>query len=347
MEFSAGEICKLLNGEIEGDAGVKVSRLSRIEDGQAGSLSFLANPKYQSYIYTTLASVVIVNRNFVAEKSVPCTLIRVDDAYSAFSILLERYNTMKLNKKGIENPSFISETVKLGEDVYVGAFAYIGSNATIGNNVKIYPQVYIGDNVSIGDNTTLFAGVKIYADCVIGNNVTIHSSTVIGSDGFGFAPQNDGSFNKVSQIGNVIIEDDVEIGSNTSIDRATIGSTIIRQGVKLDNLIQIAHNVEIGDHTVIASQAGISGSTKIASQCIIGGQVGIVGHITIAKGTQINAKSGVAKSIKEENKQWNGSPATSFRDSLKSQAVLRRLPELERKIEDLEQILKELKQTTL
>jgi UDP-3-O-[3-hydroxymyristoyl] glucosamine N-acyltransferase len=269
----------------------------------------------------------------------------VEDAYSAFSVLLEKYNTIKLNKYGIEDPSFISKTAKVGADCYIGAFAYIGSHAVIGNNVKIYPQVYIGDNVTVADNTTLFSGAKIYSDCIIGANVIIHSGCVIGSDGFGFAPQTDGSFQKVAQIGNVIVEDNVEVGSNTSIDRATIGSTIIRKGVKLDNLIQIAHNAEIGDNTVIASQSGVSGSTRIGENCIIGGQVGIVGHINIAKGSQINAKSGISKSITEENKQWNGTPVSPFRDSLKMQAVYRRLPELEKRIEELEQLLRDLKET--
>ncbi len=345
MQFKAIEICVLLNGELEGNPDEVVYSLAKIEEGQKGALSFLANPKYEPYLYTTEASVVIINKSLVLEKQVSSTLIRVDDAYSAFSVLLEKYNTIKLNKYGIEDPSFISKTAKLGSDCYVGAFAYIGNNAVIGNNVKIYPQVYVGDNVTIADNTTLFAGTKVYSDCVIGANVIIHSGCVIGSDGFGFAPQADGSYQKVAQIGNVIIEDDVEIGSNTSIDRATIGSTVIKKGVKLDNLIQIAHNVEIGSNTVIASQSGVSGSTRIGENCIVGGQVGIVGHINIAKGSQINAKSGISKSITEENKQWNGAPVSPFRDSLKMQAVYRRLPELEKRIEELEQLIRDLKET--
>ncbi len=347
MQFTATEICVLLNGELEGNPNEVVNTLSKIEEGRIGSLSFLSNPKYEPYLYTTRASVVIINKNLELEKPVNATLIRVDNPYTAFSILLEKYNTIKLNKKGIEEPNYISSSVQMGKDCYVGAFAYIGKDVVIGDNVKIYPQTYIGDNVFIADNTTLFSGVKIYSDCVIGKNVIIHSGCVIGSDGFGFAPQADGSYQKVAQIGNVVIEDNVEIGSNTSIDRATIGSTIIHKGVKLDNLIQIAHNVEIGENTVIASQSGISGSTKVGEQCIIGGQVGIVGHITIAKGSQINAKSGISKSITEENKQWNGAPVSPFRDSLKMQAVYRRLPDLEKKIEELEQLLRDLKQTTL
>ncbi len=345
MQFKATEICVLLNGELEGNPDVVVSSLAKIEEGRNGALSFLSNPKYEPYLYSTEASVVIVNKSLVLEKPVQATLIRVEDAYSAFSILLEKYNTIKLNKQGIEEPNFISKTAKIGKDCYIGAFAYIGHNVIIGDNVKIYPQAYVGDNSVIEDGTTLFAGVKVYSDCSIGKNVIIHSGAVIGSDGFGFAPQADGSFQKVAQIGNVIIEDDVEIGSNTSIDRATIGSTIIKKGVKLDNLIQIAHNVEIGNNTVIASQSGISGSTRVGENCIIGGQVGIVGHISIAKGSQINAKSGISKSITEENKQWNGAPVSPFRDSLKMQAVYRRLPDLEKKIEELEQKLRDLKQT--
>lgn len=345
MQFKAIEICVLLNGELEGNPDEVVFSLAKIEEGAPGALSFLANPKYEPYLYTTEASVVIINKSLVLEKPVKSTLIRVDDAYSAFSVLLEKYNTIKLNKYGIEEPCHISKSAKVGEDCYVGAFAYIGNHAIIGNNVKIYPQVYIGDNVTVADNTTLFAGAKIYSDCVIGSNVIIHSGCVIGSDGFGFAPQADGSFQKVAQIGNVIIEDDVEVGSNTSIDRATIGSTVIKKGVKLDNLIQVAHNVEIGNNTVIASQSGISGSTRIGENCIVGGQVGIVGHIQIAKGSQINAKSGISKSITEENKQWNGAPVSPFRDSLKMQAVYRRLPDLEKRIEELEQMLRDLKET--
>lgn len=345
MQFKAIEICVLLNGELEGNPDEVVYSLAKIEEGKKGSLSFLANPKYEPHLYTTEASVVIINNDLVLEKPVSSTLIRVENAYSAFSVLLEKYNTIKLNKYGIEEPNFISKSAKFGKDCYIGAFAYIGNHATIGNNVKIYPQVYIGDNVTIADGTTLFSGVKVYSDCVIGQNVIVHSGAVIGSDGFGFAPQADGTFQKVAQIGNVIIEDEVEIGSNTSIDRATIGSTVIKKGVKLDNLIQVAHNVEIGDNTVIASQSGISGSTRIGENCIVGGQVGIVGHIHIAKGSQINAKSGISKSITEENKQWNGAPVSPFRDSLKMQAVYRRLPELEKRIEELEQLLRDLKQT--
>jgi UDP-3-O-[3-hydroxymyristoyl] glucosamine N-acyltransferase len=286
---------------------------------------------------------VIVNKDLVLSGPSKATLLRVENAYSAFSILLEKYNTLKLNKTGIEQPSYIHLSAQTGENVYVGAFAYIGPNVKIGNNCKIYPNTYIADNVNIGNNVTLFPGVKIYFDCVIGNNVIIHSGAIVGSDGFGFAPESNGTYKKISQIGNVIIEDDVEIGANTTIDRATLGSTIIRKGVKLDNLIQIAHNVEIGANTVVAAQTGISGSAKIGENCIIGGQAGIVGHISIAKGTQIQAQSGIGRTIKEEGKKWAGSPAVSYSNNMRSQVVINRLPELEKRINELEKIITELK----
>jgi len=331
----------MLQGELDGNPAEVVNALSKIEEGKKGTLSFLSNPKYEHFLYDTQASVVIVNKSLKLEKTVKATLIKVDNAYTAFSVLLDKYNTIKLHKSGIEQPSFISESATIGANCYVGAFAYIGNNVTIGNNVKLYPQVFVGDNVSIADDTTLFAGVKIYSDCVIGKGVIIHAGAVIGSDGFGFAPQVDGTYQKIAQIGNVIIEDLVEIGSNTSIDRATMGSTIIRAGVKLDNLIQVAHNVEIGKNTVIASQTGISGSTHIAENVVLGGQVGVAGHIHVAKGSQIAAQSGITKTVTLENKQWGGSPLALFRDSLKNQAVYRRLPELEKRIEELEQQLKQ------
>lgn len=342
MQFTAKEICLLLNGSLEGNADVKVFELAKIEEAKKGALSFLANPKYEPFLYTTNASVVIVNEDLVLEKPVSATLIKVKDAYSSFSVLLEKYNSIKLHKVGIEQPSFIDPTAKIGKDVYIGAFTYIGAGAVIGNNTKVYPQSYIGDAVQVGAESTLYTGVKIYHDCIIGNNVTIHASAVIGSDGFGFAPQADGSYNKVSQIGNVVIEDNVEVGANTCIDRATMGSTIIRKGVKLDNLIQIAHNAEIGTNTVIASQTGVSGSSKIGESSIIGGQVGIVGHITLAKGTQIQAKSGINKSIEEEGKKWGGAPATTYQNYMRSQVVIQRLPEMERKIEELQKAIAKL-----
>lgn len=341
MQFTAHQIALLLNGTVEGNPDASVNQLAKIEDAVSGTLSFLANPKYEQFLYSTQASIVIVNDDLVLSQPIEATLIRVKDAYSAFSILLEQYNTIKLDKKGIEEQSFIHSTAIIGKNVYIGAFAYIGPNVTIGDSAKIYPHVYLGDNVKIGDGTTLFSGVKVYFDCLIGKNVTIHASTVIGGDGFGFAPQKDGSFSKVSQIGNVIIEDDVEIGSNTCIDRATLGSTIIRKGVKLDNLIQIAHNVEIGENAIVAAQTGISGSAKVGENCILGGQVGVVGHISIGKGSNIGAKSGVNNTIKEENKNWNGVPLTSYRDSLKIQVLMMRLPDMNNKLEELQkQILK-------
>jgi UDP-3-O-[3-hydroxymyristoyl] glucosamine N-acyltransferase len=341
MQFTAQQIGTLLNGTVDGNPDVTVDRLAKIEEATQGCLSFLANMKYEQYLYQTEASIVIVNADFQPTDSHTSTLIRVPDAYSSFSILLDQYNTLKREKSGIEEPSFIHPSAIIGKNVYIGAFAYIGADVKIGDNCKIYPQVYVGDNVEIGSNTTLFPGVKIYYDCKIGSNVTIHSSTVIGSDGFGFAPQADGSYKKVSQIGNVILEDNVEIGSNTSIDRATMGSTVIKKGVKLDNLIQLAHNVEVGENTVIASQTGVSGSTKIAENCIIGGQVGIVGHITLAKGSQIQAKSGISRSIEVEGKKWAGAPATTYNQHMRAQVVSNRLPDLEKRIEELERKLAE------
>lgn len=343
MQFTAHEIGLLLNGNVEGDAQAVVNSLAKIEEATAGSLSFLANPKYEQFLYTTQASVVIVNKDQVLTQPVQATLIRVDNAYSAFSVLLEKYNTIKLNKQGIEQPSFVHPTAQVGKNVYIGAFAYVGPYVKIGDNSKIYPNTYLADNVSVGTGTTIFAGVNIYFDCLIGNNVIIHSGAVVGSDGFGFAPRPDGSYDKISQIGNVVIEDDVEIGANTTIDRATMGSTIIKKGVKLDNLIQIAHNVEIGSNTVIASQTGVSGSAKVGENCIIGGQAGIVGHISIAKGSQIQAKSGISRTITEENKKWAGAPAVSYTDNMRSQVVINRLPELEKRINELEKIIADLR----
>jgi UDP-3-O-[3-hydroxymyristoyl] glucosamine N-acyltransferase len=346
MQFTAQQISFMLNGTVEGDPDVSVNQLAKIEEATAGSLSFLANPKYEQYLYTTNASIVIVNSDLVLSEAVKGTLVRVENAYSAFTVLLEKYNTIKLNKTGIEQPSFIHPSAKIGKNAYVGAFAYIGPGVTIGDNCKIYPNTYIADGVVIGDDVTFYAGVKIYFDCLIGNRVIVHSGTVIGGDGFGFAPNADGSYTKVSQIGNVIVEDDVEVGANTTIDRATLGSTIIRKGVKLDNLIQIAHNVEIGENTVVAAQTGISGSSKIGENCIVGGQVGIVGHINIAKGTQIQAKSGISRSIDIEGKKWAGAPASAYTDHMRSQVVLTRLPDLEKKILELEKIIAELRKET-
>ena len=346
MQFTALEISLLLNGTVEGKPEVTVDQLAKIEEAEEGSLSFLANPKYEQYLYTTKASVVIISIEQVLTEPVASTLIRVENPYVAISVLLEKYNQSKLAKAGIEQPSFIHPSAQIGQDVYIGAFTYIGPNVKIGDHCRIYPNSFLADNVRLANNVTLFAGVKIYFDCVIGNNVIIHSGVIIGGDGFGFAPQADGSYQKVSQIGNVIIEDDVEVGANTTIDRATMGSTIIRKGVKLDNLIQIAHNVEIGPNTVVAAQTGISGSTKIGENVILGGQVGVVGHINIAKGSQVQAQSGISRSINEENKKWAGAPATNYQDHMRSQVVLMRLPEIEKKIVALEKQLAMLQQET-
>ncbi|HTD99306.1 MAG TPA: UDP-3-O-(3-hydroxymyristoyl)glucosamine N-acyltransferase [Mucilaginibacter sp.] len=343
MQFTAQDISFMLKGTVEGNPQATVNQLAKIEEADAGSLSFLANPKYEQYLYTTDASVVIVNSDLVLTEPVKATLIRVENAYTAFSVLLEMYNTIKLNKKGIEQPSFVHSSAQVGEDCYIGAFAYIGPDVKLGNNCRVYPHTYIADNVTIGNNVTLFPGVIVYFDCVIGNNVIIHSNAVIGSDGFGFAPNDDGTYKKISQIGNVILEDEVEVGANTTIDRATMGSTIIRKGAKLDNLIQIAHNVEIGNNTVIAAQTGISGSTKVAENCIIGGQVGLVGHISIAKGSQIQAQSGVSRSLVEEGKKWAGAPAISYLSNQRSQVIVARLPEVEKRILELERALAELR----
>src|SRR5690606_20640587 len=319
-----------------------VHDFAKIEEGRAGAISFLANPKYEQYLYSSQSSVIIVNESLSLREEVSATLLRVPDAYQAFATLMQTYQALlegEQNKTGIEQPAFIHESVVLGEDVYVGAFAYISSGVTLGNKVKIHPGAFIGKGVHIGANSIIHAGVKIYEKCVIGSKVLLHAGCVIGADGFGFAEQEDGSYKKIPQMGNVLIEDDVEIGAGTTIDRATLGSTIIRKGVKLDNLIQIAHNVEIGAGTVIAAQTGISGSTKIGKHCIIGGQVGIVGHIQIADGTKINAQSGVAKSITEPNQVITGSPAFDYRSALKSQAVFRHLPEL---TQDVNRIKKKL-----
>jgi UDP-3-O-[3-hydroxymyristoyl] glucosamine N-acyltransferase len=346
MQFTAHELGLILNGTVEGDPLVPVNKLAKIEEAKTGSLSFLANPKYEQYLYSTEASVVIVNYNQVLTGPVKATLIRVENAYSAFTLLLEKYNSLKLDKSGIEQPCFIHPSAQIGENVYIGAFAYIGPNVKIGDNSKVYPHTFVGDDVNIGSNVTLFPGVIVYFDCVIGNNVVVHSGVIVGSDGFGFAPNPDGTYSKISQTGNVILEDDVEVGSNTTIDRATMGSTIIRKGAKLDNLLQVAHNVEIGANTVIAAQTGISGSTKIGDNCVIGGQVGIVGHLNIARGSQIMAKSGINKNIEEENKKWGGIPFFSgYMDNLRTEVAVTRLPALEKRVIELEKVIAELRKS--
>ncbi|MFZ5976347.1 MAG: UDP-3-O-(3-hydroxymyristoyl)glucosamine N-acyltransferase [Hydrotalea flava] len=338
MQFSAQQIADMLQGTIEGNATVTVSTLSRIEEGVTGSLSFLANPLYTQYLYTTKASIVIVNKDFEAKESVTATLIRVENAQTAFAKLLELYNQIKLNKTGIAPNAHIEPSAIIGEQIYAGAFAYVGENTRIGNGVKIYPQVYIGDNCVIGDNTTLFAGVKIYSETHIGKNCIIHSGTVIGSDGFRFDPQNEGN-KKIAQIGNVVIEDDVEIGANCAIDRATLGSTILRKGVKFDNLIHIAHNVEVGENTYIAAHGVIAGSTKVGKNCMFSGQVGIVGHLQIADNTIITAQSGISKSITKPGEVYMGSPAFDANKYRKAYIHFRNLDQLAQRVTILEKKL--------
>ena len=335
MEFTAKQIADILQGEIEGNSEETVFKLAKIEEAEKGSLTFLANPKYEQYIYTTSASIAIVGQDFVAEKNISSTLIRVKDPYKSFSTLLEYYNQVKNNKIGREHPIYVSQSAKIGENEYLGAFTYIGENAVIGNNVKIYPNSYIGDNVTIGDNTTIYAGVKIYSETIIGKECKIHSGTIVGSDGFGFAPDENGVYKAVPQTGNVVIEDYVDIGANSTIDRATLGSTVIKTGVKLDNQIQVAHNVEIGKNTVIASQTGVAGSTKIGENCMIGGQVGIVGHITIGNNVKIQAQSGIGRNLKDGD-VVQGSPAIGYSDFNKSYVYFKNLPKIVSTVHKLE-----------
>ena len=335
MVFTAGQIAGILEGEVQGNPEIAVHKLAKIEEGEIGSLTFLANPKYTSYIYKTKASITIVNRDFVPEHSLSTTLIKVQDAYKSFSKLLEYYNQVKNNKTGIEEPVFKAESATYGDGLYLGAFSYLGNNVAIGDNVKIYPNVYIGDNVKIGNDVVIFAGAKIYSESIIGNNCTVHSGVIIGADGFGFTPNNEGEFTKVPQTGNVILEDNVDVGAGTTIDRATLGSTILRRGVKLDNQIQIAHNVEIGEHTVIAAQTGIAGSTKIGKHCMIGGQVGIVGHIVIGDYVKIQAQSGIGRNVKDKE-VLQGSPALNYGDYNKSYVHFKNLPKIMNRIDNLE-----------
>ncbi|MFB6258271.1 MAG: UDP-3-O-(3-hydroxymyristoyl)glucosamine N-acyltransferase, partial [Flavobacteriales bacterium] len=348
MEFSAREIAQLLEGEVEGDPDVKVRKLCKIEEGEEGGLSFLANPKYTEFIYGTSASIVIVEKDFEPKQALPesCTLIRVPDPYQGFASLLEHYEAMRSSdEKGFEEPYYSKEEPNFGASPYVGAFSYFGKNVRIGDRVKIHPHCYIGDDVTIGSDTEIGSGCHIHRDSVIGNNCLLHPGIVLGSDGFGFAPGDDQSYTKVTQTGNVVVEDRVEIGSNCTIDRATLGSTVIREGVKLDNLIQIAHNVEIGKHTVIAAQSGIAGSTRIGERCMIGGQVGIIGHLRIADGVKIAAQSGIGNNIDQEGAVVQGSPAFAIGDQKRSYVVFRQLPELQKKIQELEQRIQELDQT--
>ena len=339
MKFTAKQIAEILEGEVVGNIDEQVSKLSKIEEGEKGALTFLSNLKYTPFLYSTNASVVIVNKDLVLEKKTSTTLIKVEDSYQAFSKLLEYYNQVKLNKSGVEKPNFISESAILGQNLYIGAFSYIGNDVAIGDNVKIYPNVYIGDNVSIGEGTTLFSGVKIYSESIIGKACEIHAGSIVGCDGFGFAPSESGVYNKIPQIGNVIIEDNVAIGSGTTIDRATMGSTIIRKGVKLDNQIQVAHNVEIGKNTVIAAQSGIAGSTSIGENCMIGGQVGVAGHLKIGNYVCIQAQSGIGRNLKD-NEIVQGSPALPYSDYNKSYVHFKNLSKLSDKINDLEKIAK-------
>jgi UDP-3-O-[3-hydroxymyristoyl] glucosamine N-acyltransferase len=341
MEFSANQIAEILKGKVEGDPNIKVNYVSKIEEGKKGTLSFLSNPKYTQYIYETEASIVLVNIDFKPEREVKPTLIRVENAYTAFAKLLEVYSQIKLNKSGISEKAHIPASAKIGSNVYIGEFAFIGDQAEIGDNTKIYPHVYVGDNVLIGNNTTLFAGVKIYSDNIIGSDCIIHAGVVIGGDGFGFAPQDDKNFLKVTQIGNVVIEDHVEIGSNTTIDRATLGSTVIRKGAKIDNLVQIAHNVEVGENTIIAAQSGISGSTKIGKNCMFGGQVGVIGHISIADEVKVAAQSGIGKNVAGKGEVLQGSPAFEITKYRKSYIHFRNLSEIKNKLDDLEKRLNE------
>ena len=342
MKFSAKQIADFLQGEIVGDPTVTVNNFSKIEEGKPQTLTFLSNPKYTHYIYETKADIVLVNADFNPEKEIKATLIKVPDAYEALAKLLELVEKNKAPKVGVEPMSYIAPSAQIGNDAYVAAFAYISDKAKIGNGPKIYPHVFIGENVSIGDNVTLFSGVKVYDDCIIGDNVIIHASAVIGSDGFGFAPQTDGSYHKIPQIGNVVIESDVEIGANTTIDRAVMGSTIIGKGVKLDNLIQIAHNVEVGEHTVMASQVGISGSTKIGKNCVFGGQVGLAGHLKIEDNVKFGAQSGIMSNTKE-GAEIIGSQAIPITNFYKSSVIFRKLPEMYKQLSQLEKDLSTLK----
>lgn len=345
MDFKATEIAAFLNGEVVGDGDTRVSNVSKIEEGKPGTLAFLSNLKYENYIYKTEASIVLVNNSFTPKEEIKATLIKVEDAYQAFASLLDLYMQAKASAKtGIEQPAFIDESASYGDDIYIGAFAYIGRNSKIGNNTRVYPQVHIGDNVSVGDNCIIYPGVKIYEDSVVGNNCILHAGAVIGSDGFGFAPQKDGTFKKIPQIGNTILEDNVDIGANTTVDCGTMGSTIIRKGAKIDNLVQVAHNCEVGENTVIASQTGMAGTTKIGKNCMFAGQVGLAGHLTIGDNVQIGAKTGVPKSVKS-NQIVFGIPAMPIKDAVRTISVYKNLPKLRDEVIQLQKEMKTLKQS--
>jgi len=343
MQLTAAQIAVLVNGKVDGNADIAVASFGKIEEAQQGQLAILANPKYKDFLYTTKASIIIVNNTQEIKQPITATLIKVPDAYSAFATLLDKYQQIQQQQlTGIQQPVYIDATAKIGDNVYIGAFVYVGKNVVVGDGTKIYPSTFIGDNVTIAQHTILHPGVKIYHDCIIGSNVTIHAGSVIGADGFGFAPQADGSLKKVPQIGNVLIEDNVEIGSNTCIDRATIGSTIIKSGAKLDNLLQIAHNVEVGNNTVIAAQTGVSGSTKIGNNVMIGGQAGLAGHLIIGDGAKINAQTGVGKAVKPGT-SVTGTPFDEFRKYMRNQAFVRSLPQMEKRLKELEALVKELR----
>ncbi|HAA15133.1 MAG TPA: UDP-3-O-(3-hydroxymyristoyl)glucosamine N-acyltransferase [Cytophagales bacterium] len=338
MKFSLQQIADLIGGIVEGDTSAEVWDVAKIEEGKPGSISFLSNPKYEPEVYRTEATAVVVAKDFTPSQPISASLIRVEDPYVGFTQLLEAYAQQKsMAVSGIEEPSFLGEGSQVGDGHYRGAFSYIGKHCTIGNNVKIYPQAYIGDNVHIGDNTIIYSGAKIYADCVIGARCVLHAGAVIGSDGFGFAPQKDGTYKTIPQLGNVVLEDDVSVGANTTIDCATLGSTLVKQGTKLDNLVQVGHNVEIGKHTVMAAQVGIAGSATIGDQCMFGGQVGVGGHITVANGSKVGAQAAIPNDVKEENKNWLGSPIQPMRENIKSLMVFKSLPDLSKRVKQLEQ----------
>ena len=343
MEFSAATIAGFLKGEIVGNPDVKVNTVAKIEEGHAGALSFLANPKYEHYLYTTKSSVVLINKSFTPSSKIEATLIKVENAYEAFASLLRLVDQARPRKKGIHPTAVIEQTAIIGSDVYIGPYTYIGENSIVGDGCSLYPHVYLGDNSRLGKNCTLNPGVKVYHDCIIGEGCIIHAGSVIGSDGFGFAPQSENEYLKIPQLGNVILEDNVEIGANVTIDRATMGSTIIHKGVKIDNLIQIGHNVEIGENTVMAAQTGISGSTKVGKNCMFGGQVGLAGHLKIADGTKIGAQAGILGDVKEENSAIIGSPAFEIKQFLKSSVIFKKLPEMKVRLDTLEKEIETLR----
>ncbi len=343
MEFTAATIAGFLKGEIEGNPDTRVNTVAKIEEGHQGALSFLSNPKYEHYIYTTGSSVVLVNKTFIPSGKIDATLIRVENAYEAFASLLRLVDQARPRKTGIHPSAIIEATAKTGSDVYIGPYAYIGENCIIGDGCSVYPNVYLGDNTKLGNNCTLHPGVTIYHDCVLGEGCIIHAGSVIGSDGFGFAPQSDNEYMKIPQLGNVILEDFVEIGANVTIDRATMGSTIIHKGVKLDNLIQIGHNVEVGENTVMAAQTGISGSTKIGKNCMFGGQAGLAGHLKIANGSKIGAQAGLLGDVKEENTVIIGSPAFDIKQFMRSTVIFKKLPELKMRVDSIEKEIESLK----